>query len=178
MDGLRCYAPNPESSILNEWPFITENSNFTVSKIFSRHVLVMVLKTSLTNICWEPILSKKMAMVSTMTEQSIDVFSHQAAMNNRRLGDSFRLDPLNRSNALIDLDNDGWDANRDGIISVDAARSEEALAVGEQLSTLEEYFVHLDDGNMVKSGMRSVELGANAYTNMCYLQRLLGRFQF
>ena len=79
------------------------------------------------------------------------------------------MDPLNRSNALIDLDNDGWDANRDGIISVDAARSEEALAVGEQLSTLEEYFVHLDDGNMVKSGMRSVELGASKDTYMEYV---------
>ena len=30
LDGLRCYAPNPESSILNDWPFITENANFTV----------------------------------------------------------------------------------------------------------------------------------------------------
>ena len=58
----------------------------------------------------------------------------------------FGLDPLNRSNALLDLDDDGWDANRDGIISVDAARSKEALAVGEQLSTLEEFYVHFDDG--------------------------------
>ena len=69
LDGLRCYAPNPESSILNEWPFITENSILRFSKIFSKHVLVTVLKTSLTNTFgWEPILSKKIVTVSTMTE--------------------------------------------------------------------------------------------------------------
>ena len=73
----------------------------------------------------------------------------------------FGLDPLNRSNALIDLDNDGWDSNRDGVISPDPQRSLEALKVGEQLSTLEEYFVHLDDGNTVKDWLLSVELGSS-----------------
>ena len=29
LDGMRCYAPNPESSILSEWPFISESINST-----------------------------------------------------------------------------------------------------------------------------------------------------
>ena len=171
IDGLRCYAPNPESSILSDWPFISENSNVTL--------LTNILEACARN-GTENIIDEYIWLGTNPIEEDSDRFNYDGVKHRRLFPSSgdgitdgweihFGLDPLNRSNALMDLDNDGWDANRDGIISVDAARSEEALAVGEQLSTLEEYFVHLDDGNMVRSGMRSVELGAKEGTYTEYL---------
>ena len=52
----------------------------------------------------------------------------------------FGLDPLNRSNALLDDDRDGWDLNRDGLVSADVSRTDTAIALGESLSNLEEYY--------------------------------------
>ena len=166
LDGLRCYAPNPESSILYDWPFITENSNITLFE----NILSACARNAT-----DGIIDEYIWLGTNPIEDDSDRFNYDGVKHRRLFPSSgdgisdgweihFGLDPLNRSNALIDLDNDGWDANRDGVISVDAARSEEALKVGEQLSTLEEYFVHLDDGNTVKSGMRSVELGASEGT--------------
>ena len=171
LDGLRCHAPNPESSVLSEWPFITENSSTTrftnILDACARNGTVGVIDEYL----W---------LGTNPIEEDSDRFNYDGVKHRRLFPSSgdgitdgweihFGLDPLNRSNALVDLDNDGWDANRDGIISLDLQRSTEALAVGEQLSTLEEYFVHLDDGNMVKSGMRSAELGATEGTYSEYL---------
>ena len=45
----------------------------------------------------------------------------------------FGLDPLNRTNALVDHDNDGWDANRDGGVSPDVSRTLTAIKLGEAL---------------------------------------------
>ena len=164
-------CPNPESSVLSDWPFITEQAN----------------KTKFTNILdacarngTDDVFDEYIWLGTNPLEEDSDRFYFDGVKDRRSFPSSgdgisdgweihFGLDPLNRSNALLDLDDDGWDANRDGIISVDAARSLEALAVGEQLSTLEEFYVHLDDGNMVKSGMRSVELGAKEDTYTEYL---------
>ena len=66
---------------------------------------------------------------------------------------------MNRSNALDDPDNDGWDTNRDGGISSDVSRTLTALKVGEALSTLEEYLVHYDDGNTVYPGLKTTFVG-------------------
>ena len=171
LDGLRCHAPNPESSLLAEWPFITETPNATrfmnILDACARNGTVGVIDEHL----W---------LGTNPIEEDSDRFNYDGVKHRRLFPSSgdgitdgweihFGLDPLNRSNALVDLDNDGWDANRDGIISLDLQRSVEALAVGEQLSTLEEYFVHLDEGNMVKSGMRSAELGATEGTYSEYL---------
>ena len=171
LDGLRCYAPNPESSILYDWPFITQNSNITLFE----NILSACARNAT-----DGIIDEYIWLGTNPIEDDSDRFNYDGVKHRRLFPSSgdgisdgweihFGLDPLNRSNALIDLDNDGWDSNRDGVISVDAARSEEALKVGEQLSTLEEYFVHLDDGNTVKSGMRSVELGASEGTYTEYL---------
>ena len=171
LDGLRCHAPNPEFSVLTDWPFITEDSNFTTFK----NILSACARNGTADIFDEYIW-----LGTNPVEADSDRFNYDGVKNRRLFpsnGDGisdgweihFGLDPLNRSNALIDLDNDGWDSNRDGIISVDSARTKEALAVGEQLSTLEEYFVHLDDQNTVKSGMRSVEFGSKEGTYSEYL---------
>jgi hypothetical protein len=171
LDGLRCYAPAPESSALNDWPFISENSNITLFE----NILSACARNGTAEIIDEYIW-----LGTNPVEADSDRFNYDGVKHRRLFpsnGDGitdgweihFGLDPLNRSNALIDLDDDGWDANRDGIISADSARSVEALSAGEQLSTLEEYFVHLDDGNTVKSGLRSVELGASEETYYEYL---------
>ena len=76
----------------------------------------------------------------------------------------FGLSPHNQSDNLVDLDLDGWDANRDGFISDDVSRNPVQLALGESLSSVEEYNVFLDDpngdktGTPVKAGLRSVRL--------------------
>jgi hypothetical protein len=71
----------------------------------------------------------------------------------------FGLDPLNRSNALNDPDRDGWDANRDGGITADLARTSTAMRLGEALSTLEEYLVHYDNGNTILPGLKTTLVG-------------------
>ena len=73
----------------------------------------------------------------------------------------FGLNPLNRSNALLDIDADGWDVNRDGVLSIDVSRTETALALGESLSNLEEYYIHNDEGNTVMSGLKEIQIGLN-----------------
>ena len=171
LDGLRCYAPNPESSILTEWPFISENANATK--------LTNILDACARN-GTDGIIDEYVWLGTNPIDDDSDRFNYDGVKHRRLFPSSgdgitdgweihFGLDPLNRSNALIDIDNDGWDTNRDGVISLDLQRSKEALALGEQLSTLEEYFVHLDDGNMVKSGMRSADLSATEGTYTEYL---------
>ena len=171
LDGLRCHAPNPESSVLSEWPFISENINSTK--------LTNILDACARN-GTDDIIDEYVWLGTNPIEEDSDRFNYDGVKHRRLFPSSgdgitdgweihFGLDPLNRSNALVDLDNDGWDANRDGIISLDLQRSKEALTLGEQLSTLEEYFVHLDDGNMVKSGMRSADLSAIEGTYTEYL---------
>ena len=76
----------------------------------------------------------------------------------------FGLDPLNRSSALLDEDFDGWDENYDGILSPDVSRTDTALAIGEQLSNIEEYKVYYDEGNDVIAGLKSVEFDTDSST--------------
>ena len=171
LDGLRCIHPNPGSSDLMEWPFITSDYNLTY--------FVNILDACAIN-GTEGIFDEHIWLGTNPLDADSDRYTWDG-FKNRRLypsaGDDitdgweihFGLDPLNRSNALMDLDSDGWDTNRDGFQSADADRTKTALKVGEQLSTIEEYFVHLDDGSMVKSGMRSVELGSTEDTYSEYL---------
>ncbi len=160
LDGLRCYSPNPVSSVLNDWPFINSNST----------LLPNILSACARN-GTDDIIDENIWLGTNPTQADSDRYAYDGVKHRRLFPSSgdgisdgweihFGLNPLNKSDALLDLDNDGWDANRDGIISVDVAPSEEALSIGEQLSTLEEYLVHLDDENVVKSGMRSVELSS------------------
>jgi len=76
----------------------------------------------------------------------------------------FGHNPLNKSNALLDPDLDGWDADRSGSISQDVVETEEGLALGEALSTIEEYQIFFDKDNTVKSGLRSAILNDSDFT--------------
>ena len=68
----------------------------------------------------------------------------------------FGLDPRNSSDNVRDGDLDGWDMNRDGLISPDTSPA--SLDLGEAFSNLEEYLVYLDDGLWVRAGMKSMPL--------------------
>ena len=159
LDGMWCSATLPEGSIFKSWPFIPAGQNATFKHLLSACTenASMVIDEDL----WlgtDPLLADS------------DRY-HWDGFSIRRLfpsfGDGipdgwevhFGLEPLNRTNALLDPDADGWDANRDGGISPDVSRTLTALSLGESLSTLEEYFVYADDGNSVLPGMKSVLLG-------------------
>lgn len=84
----------------------------------------------------------------------------------------FQMDPHNRSDRLEDPDIDGWDLNRDGIISADASPSPIDLNLGESFSTLQEYLVFEDNGNTVRAGLKTVGLestGGSLYEYPHYL---------
>ena len=72
----------------------------------------------------------------------------------------FGMDPLNRTDRLLDPDEDGWDLDRDGFKSKDVSGKDEDLAAGEEFSNLEEYQAYLDDDNWVMAGLKSVVTGA------------------
>ena len=71
------------------------------------------------------------------------------------------LDPLNASDAVADSDNDGWDSNRDGLITQDVTTGTSQW--GESFSNFEEYLVDFDDSRHVTPGVRGVELSSQSY---------------
>ena len=109
LDGLRCHAPNPESSILNEWPFISESSNSTK--------FTNILEACARN-GTDGVIDEYVWLGTNPVEEDSDRFNYDGVKHRRLFPSSgdgitdgweihFGLDPLNRSNALIDLDNDG-----------------------------------------------------------------------
>ncbi|HIL66145.1 MAG TPA: hypothetical protein EYG33_08295 [Candidatus Poseidoniales archaeon] len=171
LDGLRCNHPDPEGAVIEDWPFISLDPALT--RLLN--LLDACAFNGTENVVDEEIWLGTDPLEEDSDRYNWDGFKHRRIYPSSGDGISdgweihFGLDPLNRSNALSDLDSDGWDVNRDGFQSKDAARTNTALAVGEELSTLEEYLVHLDDGNTVKSGMRSVGLAANSGTYTEYM---------
>ena len=159
LDGLWCSASLPEGSILVNWPFIPTGANATFQNILA------ACTTNATNVVDEDLWLGTDPLLDDSDRYHWDGFSIRRLFPS--FGDGipdgwevhFGLDPLNRTNALIDADNDGWDANRDGGISPDVSRTLTAIKLGEALSTLEEYMVHEDDGNSVIAGLKSVSYG-------------------
>ena len=58
------------------------------------------------------------------------------------------------------MDQDGWDEDRDGFVTGDPVTTETGVSLGEALSSYEEYLVHDDLGNVVRSGLKHVAFGA------------------
>ena len=54
------------------------------------------------------------------------------------------------------------------MLSPDVSRTETALALGEQLSNIEEYNIYFDDGNNVVAGLKSVEFDAESSSLFTY----------
>ena len=159
LDGLWCHATLPEGSPLKNWPFIPSGVNA------SFHNLLPACTTNSTTPVGEDLWLGTDPLLDDSDRYYWDGFSIRPLYPS--FGDGipdgweahFGLNPLNRTNALDDPDQDGWDENRDGVITPDLARTETALKLGESLSTLQEYLVHYDDGNTVYPGLKHTALG-------------------
>ncbi|MGB2267635.1 MAG: hypothetical protein ACPH5T_02855, partial [Candidatus Poseidoniaceae archaeon] len=161
LDGLWCSATLPQGSVLTQWPFITNGMNASFVNILS------ACTTNVSNVVGEDLWLGTDPLLDDSDRYSWDGFAIRPLYPS--FGDGmpdgwevhFGLDPLNRSNALLDDDRDGWDLNRDGLVSADVSRTDSALALGESLSNLEEFYTHNDEGNTVRAGLREVQLGVN-----------------
>ena len=159
LDGLWCSATLPEGSVFENWPFIPTGANATFQNILS------ACTENATMVIDEDIWLGTDPLLADSDRYHWDGYSIRRLFPS--FGDGipdgwevhFGLEPLNRTNALLDPDNDGWDANRDGGVSPDVSRTLTALALGESLSTLEEYYVHDDNGNSVLPGLKTALLG-------------------
>ena len=164
LDGLWCSATLPEGSIIKQWPYLPSGDNATF------HNILAACTTNSTSSHGEDLWLGTDPLLDDSDLYHWDGYSVRPLFPT--FGDGipdgwevhFGLDPINRTNALIDFDKDGWDKNRDGIITDDVSRTISALKIGEALSTLEEYYVHYDDGNMVSPGLKSVFLGSQEDT--------------
>ncbi len=76
------------------------------------------------------------------------------------------LDPRNSSDAIIDSDNDGWDSNRDGLITPDITISTSSW--GEALSNYEEFLIDYDDSVGVTPGLTGFLLSGNTEDFLTY----------
>jgi len=157
LDGLWCQASLPDGAIRNSWPYIGTNSNAS---------FVNILEACTTNATG--MIGDDMWLG---TDPLLDDSDRYEWVGRIRplfplFGDGmidgwevhFGLDPLNKSNSLIDEDKDGWDRNRDGIVTEDLSRTLTALEVGEALSNIQEYNIHFDDGNTIYPGLKSALL--------------------
>jgi hypothetical protein len=166
LDGLWCIATLPEGSILTNWPYIPTGANATFNNLLS--ACANDSTTELGEDMWlgtDPLLEDS-------DRYNWDGYSLMNIYPS--FGDGipdgwevhFGLDPLNRSSALSDEDNDGWDSNRDGVLSPDVSRTSTALNLGEQLSNLQEYLIFEDDGNSVMAGLKSVEINTEKQSTL------------
>ncbi len=155
LDGLWCTATLPQGSLLNSWPYIPTGPNGTFQNL-------LAACTSIQAPVGEDLWLGTDPLLADSDRYNWDGFTIRNLFPS--FGDGipdgwevhFGLDPLNRSSALDDLDQDGWDKNRDGVLSQDVSRTSTALELGEQLSNIEEYNIHYDDGNTVIAGLKSI----------------------
>ena len=164
LDGLWCSATLPGGSILKSWPYLPSGNNATFQNLLS------ACTTNATNVVDEDLWLGSDPLLEDSDRYHWDGFSVRRLFPS--YGDGmpdgweahFGLDPLNRTDALLDPDGDGWDFNRDGVISPDVSRTRTALKIGEQLSNFEEYLIHYDNGNTIAPGLKTVYLGAEDST--------------
>ncbi len=165
LDGLWCSATLPGGSILKSWPYLPSGDNATFQNLLS------ACTTNATNVVDEDLWLGSDPLLEDSDRYHWDGFSIRRLFPS--YGDGmpdgweahFGLDPLNRTDALLDPDFDGWDFNRDGVISPDVSRTLTALKIGEELSNFEEYLIHFDNGNMITPGLKTAYLGAEASTS-------------
>ena len=159
LDGMWCSASLPEGSVLTNWPYIPTGANATFQNL-------LAACTNSTSPVGEDLWLGTDPLLVDSDRYNWDGFAIRNLFPS--FGDGipdgwevhFGIDPLNRSSALTDEDLDGWDKNLDGIISPDVSRTEAALKLGEQLSNIEEYRIHFDDGNSVIAGLKNVQMGS------------------
>ncbi len=165
LDGLWCSATLPHGSILKSWPYLPSGDNATF------HNLLSACTVNATNVVDEDLWLGTDPLLEDSDRYHWDGFSIRRLFPS--YGDGmpdgweahFGLDPLNRTDALLDPDSDGWDFNRDGVISPDVSRTRTALKIGEELSNFEEYLIHFDNGNTIIPGLKTAYLGAEESTS-------------
>lgn len=161
LDGLWCAASLPDGAPFDDWPYISTDAE---------HVLDNLLAACTTNST--STFDEDLWLGTNPLNSDSDHMNWNGVANGRTFpsfGDGlpdgwevhFGLDPINRSNALLDPDRDGWDADDDGQISGDPVTTDTGVMLGEALSSYEEYLVHFDDGNTVRSGLKHVALGSD-----------------
>jgi hypothetical protein len=155
LDGLWCQASLPDGAGIRSWPYIGNGANATFVNILE------ACTTNATGKIGDDMWLGTDPLLDDSDRYHWDGFAIRPLFPS--FGDGmtdgwevhFGLDPLNRTNALVDDDNDGWDRNRDGIITSDLSRTQTALAVGEALSNIQEYNIHFDNGNTIYPGLKS-----------------------
>jgi len=165
LDGLWCSATLPHGSILKSWPYLPSGDNATFQNLLS------ACTVNATNVVDEDLWLGTDPLLEDSDRYHWDGFSIRRLFPS--YGDGmpdgweahFGLDPLNRTDALLDPDSDGWDFNRDGVISPDVSRTRTALKIGEELSNFEEYLIHFDNGNTIIPGLKTANLGAEESTS-------------
>ena len=159
LDGLWCHATLPEGATLKVWPYIPTGVNATFQNLLAACTQNASMPVG------EDMWLGTDPLLDDSDRYNWDGFAVRPLYPS--FGDGipdgweahFGLDPLNRSNALLDPDLDGWDTNRDGFVSADLSRTDTAMELGEALSTLQEYLVHSDGGNTVLPGLKNTMLG-------------------
>ena len=167
LDGLWCSATLPEGSLLTNWPYIPTGANATFENL-------LPACTNASSEFGEDIWLGTDPLLEDSDRFNWDNYRLKSLFPS--FGDGipdgwevhFGLDPLNRSSALSDEDFDGWDENLDGVLSPDVSRTQTALALGEQLSNLEEYNIYFDDGNIVAAGLKSIIFDSEESTLKSY----------
>lgn len=159
LDGLWCSATLPQGSILKSWPYLPSGENATF------HNLLPACTTNASNVVDEDLWLGSDPLLEDSDRYHWDGFSVRRLFPSYGDGMSdgweahFGLDPLNRTDALLDPDRDGWDFNRDGVVSPDVSRTLTALKIGEELSNFEEYLIHYDNGNTIIPGLKTTFIG-------------------
>ena len=153
--GLSFISTLPDGSILKSWPYLPSGNNATFQN------LLAACTTNATNVVDEDLWLGTDPLLEDSDRYHWDGFSVRRLFPSYGDGMTdgweahFGLDPLNRTDALLDPDGDGWDFNRDGVVSPDVSRTRTALKIGEELSNFEEYLIHFDDGNSIIPGLKT-----------------------
>ncbi len=159
LDGLWCTASLPDGAPFDDWPYISTTADLVLDN------LLAACTTNATTT-----FDEDLWLGTNPLNDDSDHMAWNGVSNGRTypsFGDGlpdgwevhFGLDPVNRSNALLDPDRDGWDEDEDGYISGDPVTTTTGVLLGEALSSYEEFLVHFDDGNVVRSGLKHVDLG-------------------
>ena len=159
IDGLWCKSSLPDGAPFDNWPYIINGDNATF-----KNILIACAVRGESGIDTDLWLG-----TDPMREDS-DRWEWTNFSNDKlypSFGDNlpdgwevhFGLNPLNRSDALNDPDYDGWDYNRDGVITMDPIRTRTGIKLGEEISNLEEYETFYDNGNYVIPGLKTSDLG-------------------
>ena len=136
IDGLWCKSSLPDGAPFDNWPYIISGDNAT----FENLLFACALRG-------EGGIDTDLWLGTDPMREDSDRWEWTNFTNDKlypSFGDTipdgwevhFGLNPLNRSDALLDTDDDGWDINRDGFITMDPIRTRTGVKLGEEILKL------------------------------------------